>query len=65
MYGFMLDEKGMKMFKLLGNIVFLVDVIKEYGVDILWLWVVQVDYIVDLCIGKEILKGIVDSYCWL
>jgi isoleucyl-tRNA synthetase len=61
-HGFTLDEKGMKMSKSLGNTVAPDEVIKEYGADILRLWVAQSDYTVDLRIGKEILKGVADSY---
>jgi len=61
-HGFTLDEKGMKMSKSLGNTVAPADVIKDYGADILRLWVAQSDYTVDLRIGKEILKGVADSY---
>ncbi|SEN12984.1 Isoleucyl-tRNA synthetase [Gemmobacter aquatilis] len=61
-HGFTLDEKGMKMSKSLGNTVAPEQVIKEYGADILRLWVAQADYTVDLRIGKEILKGVADSY---
>ncbi len=61
-HGFTLDEKGMKMSKSLGNTVAPADIIKEYGADILRLWVAQSDYTVDLRIGKEILKGTADSY---
>jgi len=61
-HGFTLDEKGMKMSKSLGNTVAPADVIKEYGADILRLWVAQSDYTADLRIGKEILKGTADSY---
>ena len=61
-HGFTLDEKGMKMSKSLGNTVAPADVIKDYGADILRLWVAQSDYTVDLRIGKEILKGTADSY---
>ncbi|HRM74113.1 MAG TPA: class I tRNA ligase family protein, partial [Paracoccus sp. (in: a-proteobacteria)] len=61
-HGFTLDEKGMKMSKSLGNTVAPADVIKEYGADILRLWVAQSDYTTDLRIGKEILKGTADSY---
>jgi len=61
-HGFTLDEKGMKMSKSLGNTVAPEAVIKEYGADILRLWVAQSDYTVDLRIGKEILKGVADSY---
>ncbi len=61
-HGFTLDEKGMKMSKSLGNTVAPEQVIGEYGADILRLWVAQSDYTVDLRIGKEILKGVADSY---
>ena len=61
-HGFTLDEKGMKMSKSLGNTVAPQEVIKEYGADILRLWVAQSDYTADLRIGKEILKGAADSY---
>ena len=61
-HGFTLDEKGMKMSKSLGNTTAPQEVIGEYGADILRLWVAQSDYTVDLRIGKEILKGVADSY---
>ncbi len=61
-HGFTLDEKGMKMSKSLGNTIAPQQVIDEYGADILRLWVAQADYTADLRIGKEILKGVADSY---
>ncbi|MDT8856878.1 isoleucine--tRNA ligase [Paracoccaceae bacterium Fryx2] len=61
-HGFTLDEKGMKMSKSLGNTVAPQDIIAEYGADILRLWVAQADFTVDQRIGKEILKGVADSY---
>ena len=61
-HGFTLDEKGMKMSKSLGNTVAPEQVIKQYGADILRLWVAQSDYTADLRIGPEILKGVADSY---
>jgi isoleucyl-tRNA synthetase len=57
-----LDEKGMKMSKSLGNTIAPEQVIKQYGADILRLWVAQSDYTADLRIGPEILKGVADSY---
>ncbi|WP_425038186.1 isoleucine--tRNA ligase [Primorskyibacter sp. S187A] len=61
-HGFTLDEKGMKMSKSLGNTIVPEEVIKQYGADILRLWVAQTDYTADQRIGPEILKGVADSY---
>ena len=61
-HGFTLDEKGMKMSKSLGNTIVPEQVIKQYGADILRLWVAQTDYTADQRIGAEILKGVADSY---
>ncbi len=61
-HGFTLDEKGMKMSKSLGNTVAPEQVIRQYGADILRLWVAQSDYTADLRIGPEILKNVADSY---
>jgi isoleucyl-tRNA synthetase len=61
-HGFTLDEKGNKMSKSLGNTVVPEQVIKQYGADILRLWVAQADYTADQRIGPEILKGTADSY---
>ena len=61
-HGFTLDEKGMKMSKSLGNTIAPEQVVKQYGADILRLWVAQCDYTADLRIGPEILKGVSDSY---
>jgi isoleucyl-tRNA synthetase len=61
-HGFVLDEKGQKMSKSLGNVVAPQDVMKNSGADILRLWVAASDYSDDLRIGPEILKGFIDSY---
>ncbi|WP_323771512.1 isoleucine--tRNA ligase [Antarctobacter sp.] len=61
-HGFTLDSKGNKMSKSLGNTVAPEDVTKQYGADILRLWVAQADYTADLRIGPEILKGTADGY---
>src|SRR5690606_38174118 len=42
-HGFTLDEKGMKMSKSLGNTIVPAEIIKQYGADILRLWVAQAD----------------------
>jgi isoleucyl-tRNA synthetase len=61
-HGFTLDEKGVKMSKSLGNTIVPEQVVKQYGADILRLWVAQTDYTGDQRIGPEILKGTADSY---
>jgi len=61
-HGFTLDGKGMKMSKSVGNTIAPEKVIKQYGADILRLWVAQADYTSDLRIGDEILKNVADSY---
>lgn len=50
------------MSKSVGNTIAPEQVIKQYGADILRLWVAQADYTADLRIGPEILKGVADSY---
>ncbi|MFW2588010.1 isoleucine--tRNA ligase [Sagittula sp. SSi028] len=61
-HGFTLDEKGNKMSKSLGNTIVPETVVKQYGADILRLWVAQTDYTADQRIGPEILKNVADSY---
>ncbi|OUS22332.1 isoleucine--tRNA ligase [Rhodobacterales bacterium 59_46_T64] len=61
-HGFTLDEKGMKMSKSIGNTIVPETIVKQYGADILRLWVAQTDYTADQRIGPEILKGVADSY---
>jgi isoleucyl-tRNA synthetase len=61
-HGFTMDSKGMKMSKSLGNTVNPLDLMKEYGADILRLWALSVDFTEDHRIGKEILAGVADQY---
>jgi isoleucyl-tRNA synthetase len=70
-HGFVLDEKGNKMSKSLGNVVNPLLVIEggkdqkkepAYGADVLRLWVASVDYTADVSIGANILKQVFESY---
>ncbi|WP_294539956.1 isoleucine--tRNA ligase [uncultured Rhodoblastus sp.] len=61
-HGFVLDEKGRKMSKSLGNVIAPQSVIKDSGADILRLWVAASDYSDDLRIGKEILATFSETY---
>ena len=61
-HGFVLDEHGRKMSKSLGNVISPQNVLKNYGADILRLWVIGSDYYDDLRIGEEILIRHADHY---
>ena len=61
-HGFTMAEDGRKMSKSLGNTIAPQDVIKQYGADILRLWVASADYSDDQRIGPEILKTSADAY---
>ena len=61
-HGFTMAEDGRKMSKSLKNQTFPQDVIKQYGADILRLWVASGDYADDQRIGAEILKTNADAY---
>lgn len=61
-HGFVLDESGRKMSKSLGNVVDPNSVIREYGADVLRLWVASVDYTNDVRIGKNTLHQMAEVY---
>ncbi len=61
-HGMIIDEERRKMSKSLGNGIDPLDVTKNYGADILRLWVSSVDYTADAKISDEILKQIAEIY---
>ena len=61
-HGFTVDEKGEKMSKSKGNVVAPDKVIKQYGSEILRLWVALSDYQTDLKISDGILKQTAEQY---
>jgi isoleucyl-tRNA synthetase len=61
-HGFTVDEKGEKMSKSKGNVVAPDAVLKEYGSEILRLWVASSDYQGDLKISQNILKQSAENY---
>ena len=61
-HGFVLDEKGYKMSKSLGNTVLPQTIADQNGADILRLWVASSDYTEDLRLGPDIIKANVDAY---
>ncbi|ABF32425.1 TPA: isoleucine--tRNA ligase [Streptococcus pyogenes] len=60
--GFVLDGKGEKMSKSKGNIISPNDVAKQYGADILRLWVASVDTDNDIRVSMEILGQVSETY---
>jgi isoleucyl-tRNA synthetase len=61
-HGFVVDGEGRKMSKSLGNVISPFDIIKDYGVDILRLWVASSDYNLDIRISAEILSRLSEAY---
>ena len=61
-HGFVVDGKGLKMSKSLGNIIAPEDILKKYGADILRIWVASSNYAEDLRIDYSILDQHSESY---
>lgn len=61
-HGFVVDGEGRKMSKSLGNVISPLDIIKDYGSDILRLWVASSDYNEDIRISAQILARLSESY---
>ncbi len=60
--GFVVDGDGRKMSKSIGNVMAPEEVIKQYGAEIIRIWVASSDYTDDLRISKEIIGSAVDAY---
>ena len=61
-HGFVMDEKGRKMSKSLGNTVDLPNLIEKIGADIFRLWVSGSDFTADLKLGDNIIKQHQETY---
>jgi len=60
--GFVVDNKGLKMSKSLGNTMSPEDISKQFGAEIMRIWVSSSDTYNDLRIGKEIIQTNADAY---
>jgi isoleucyl-tRNA synthetase len=61
-HGFVLDEKGYKQSKSLGNVVEPQKVADQNGIEIMRIWAASSDFTEDLRLGPEILKANVETY---
>ena len=61
-HGFVVDGKGLKMSKSVGNVIAPEDILKKYGADILRIWVASSNYAEDLRIDYSILDQHAESY---
>jgi isoleucyl-tRNA synthetase len=61
-HGWVVDEQGKQMHKSAGNGVEPSELIKNYGADIVRLWVASSDYTVDVRAGKEIFAQLSEAY---
>ncbi len=60
--GFVLDGKGLKMSKSIGNVVAPMDIVSKHGSDILRLWALSVDFTEDVRFSDELLTQVKESY---
>jgi isoleucyl-tRNA synthetase len=61
-HGWVVDGEGRKMSKSLGNVIAPEDIIKNYGADVLRLWVFSADFTSDVHLSKDILKQLSEIY---
>ncbi len=61
-HGFVLDGKGNKMSKSLGNTVDPIKLMNQYGADILRLWATSIAYQSDVRISDDIMKQVAENY---
>ncbi|MCH5203562.1 MAG: isoleucine--tRNA ligase [Oscillospiraceae bacterium] len=61
-HGWVVDGNGQQMHKSKGNQIFPEEVIKDFGADVLRLWVASLDYHADIRVSKDMLKQLSESY---
>ncbi len=61
-HGFVVDGRGRKMSKSMGNVVAPEDIIKKSGAEILRMWAAAEDYSDDIRLSPEILERLTEAY---
>jgi len=61
-HGFVVDGRGRKMSKSLGNVISPHEIVERYGADVLRLWVAAEDYRDDIRLSEEILTRLSEAY---
>ena len=61
-HGFVVDEKGEKMSKSLGNLIMAEDAVKKFGADVVRLWLSSVDYKNDINVSMNLIQRMGDAY---
>lgn len=61
-HGWVVDGQGQQMHKSKGNVILPEEVIKDFGADVLRLWVASLDYHNDVRVSKDMLKQLSESY---
>lgn len=61
-HGYVVDGQGYKMSKSVGNVILPSDIVKEFGADIMRLWVAGCDHTMEINVSSEILKRHSEAY---
>ena len=61
-HGWVVDGNGQQMHKSKGNVILPEEVIKDFGADVLRLWVASLDYHADIRVSNDMLKQLSESY---
>lgn len=61
-HGYVVDGKGYKMSKSVGNVISPSEVVKNMGADVLRLWAAATDHTTEIAVSNEILKYTADAY---
>jgi len=61
-HGFVVDERGEKMSKSLGNFLSVEDALKDFGAELQRLWAASVDYLADIAASRDIIRRMDEPY---